>query len=155
MAELQLWFFSLSKFFLHEDYLFPLINISFFCMEITALEAQIQALHQAANRAATTVNARGDLLVHHLQDIPNRARQIATHGVRQEAATALAMTQTCTRHNLLLLEPVFPEGEGRAGFNDLVVQFDVTANAIVNEVSADSVVTKVLVKIRLYLKHNE
>ena len=112
-------------------------------MEIIALEAQIQALHQAANGTATTVNARGDLLVDRLQDMPNHARQIATHGVRQGAATALAMAQTCTGHNLLLLEPVFPEGEGRAGFDDLVVQFDVTANAITNEVSADSVVTKV------------
>ena len=112
-------------------------------MEIIALEAQIQALHQAANGAATTVNTRGDLLVDRLQDIPNRARQIATHGVRQGAATALAMAQTCTRHNLLLLEPVFPEGEGRAGFDDLVVQFDVVTNAIANEVRADSVVTKV------------
>jgi len=55
----------------------------------------------------------------------------------------LAVAQTCTGHNLLLLEPVFPEGEGRAGFDDLVVQFDVTANTIANEVSADSVVTKV------------
>ena len=78
-----------------------------------------------------------------LQDIPNRAREIATHGVRQGAATALAVVQTCTGHNLLLLEPVFPEGEGREGFDNLVVQFDVAANAITNEVSADSVVTKV------------
>ena len=112
-------------------------------MEIIALEAQIQALHQAANGAATTVNARGDLLVDRLQDIPNRARQIATNGAWQGAATALAMAQTCTGHNLLLLEPVFPEGEGRAGFDDLIVQFDVSANTIVNVVSADSVVTKV------------
>ena len=112
-------------------------------MEIIALEAQIQALHQEANNAATTVNARGDLLVDRLQDIPNRARQIATHGVRQGAVTALVVAQTCTEHNLLLLEPIFPEEEGRAGFDDLVVQFDVSANTIVNEVSADSVVTKV------------
>ena len=50
-------------------------------MEIIALEAQIQALRQVANAATTTVNARGDLLVDRLQDIPNRARQIATHSV--------------------------------------------------------------------------
>ena len=112
-------------------------------MEIIALEAQIQALHQAANDAATTVNTRGDLPMGRLQEIPNHARQIATHGVRQGAATALAVVQTCTGHNLLLLEPVFPEGEGRADCDDLIVQFDVTANAIANEVSADSVVTKV------------
>ena len=112
-------------------------------MEIKALKAQIQALHQAANGAATKVNARGDLLVDRLQDIPNRARQIATHGVRQGAVTALVVAQTCTEHNLLLLEPIFLEGEGRAGFDDLIVHFDVTANAIANEVSADSVVNKV------------
>ena len=93
--------------------------------------------------APTKENARGDLLVDRLQDIPNCASQIGTHGVWQGAATALAVVQTCTRHNLLLLEPVFPEGEGWAGFNDLVVQFDVTANAIANEISADSVATKV------------
>ena len=52
-------------------------------MEIIALEAKIQALHQAANGAATTVIAKDDLLVDRLQDIPNYARQIATHGVRQ------------------------------------------------------------------------
>ena len=112
-------------------------------MEIIAMEPQIQALHQAANGAATTVNAKGDLLVDRLQDIPNRAKQIATHGVRQGAVTVLAVAQTCIGHNLLLLEPVFPEGEGRAGFDDLVVQFDVVTNAIANEVSSDSVVTKV------------
>ena len=72
-------------------------------MEIKALEAQIQALRQAVNGAATTVNARGDLLVDRLQDIPNRDRQIATHGVRRGVATALAVAQTCTGHNLLLL----------------------------------------------------
>ena len=81
-------------------------------MEIIALEAQIHALHQAANGAATTVNARGNLLVDRLQDIPNRAKKIATHDVRQGAATALAVAQPYTRHNLILLEPVFPEGEG-------------------------------------------
>jgi len=112
-------------------------------MEIIALEAKIQALHQAANGAATTVIAKDDLLVDRLQDIPNCASQIATHVVRQGAATALAVVQTCTGHNLLLLEPIFPEGEGRAGFNDLIVQFDETANAIANEISTDSFVTKV------------
>ena len=112
-------------------------------MEIKALKAQIQALHQAANGAATKVNARGDLLVDRLQDIPNRAREIATHGVQQGAATALAVVQTCTGLKLLLLEPVFTEGEGRACFDELIVQSDVAAIAIGNEVSADSVVSKV------------
>jgi len=43
------------------------------------------------------------------------------------------------------LEPVFPKGEGRAGFDELIVLFDVAADAIGNEVSADSVVNKVFI----------
>ena len=77
-------------------------------MDIKALEAQIQVLHHAANGATSTVNTRGDLLVDRLQDIPNRTKEIATHGVCQGAATTLAMVQTCTRHKLLLLDHVFP-----------------------------------------------
>jgi len=86
-----------------------------------ALEEQIQVLYQAVNIAATIVNARGNLLVDRLQDIPNHARDIATHRVRQGAAAALAVAQTCTRHKLHLLEPVFLEGEDRAGFNEIVI----------------------------------
>ena len=74
-----------------------------------ALEAQIQVLHQAVNVAATIVNAKGNLLVDRLQDIPNHARDIATHRVRQGAAAALAVAQTCTGHNLLILESVLLE----------------------------------------------
>ena len=44
-------------------------------MEIIALEAQIQALHQAVNGTATTVNTRGDLLVNRLQDIPGGRKE--------------------------------------------------------------------------------
>ena len=44
-----------------------------------------------------------------LQHIPNRARDIATHGVRQGAAAAVAVAQTCTGHNLLILESVLLE----------------------------------------------
>ena len=125
-------------------------------MEIIALEAQIQAFHQAANGAATTMNARGDLLVDRLQDIPNCAREITIHGGPSGAATALVVAQTCTGHKLLLLDSVFPEEDGQAGFDELIVQFDVAAHTIGNEVSAASVVNKAcLVKIRLYLEQNE
>ena len=79
-------------------------------MEIIALEAQIHALHQAANGAATTVNARGNLLVDRLQDIPNCVRQIPTHGVRWTACRTsptapgrLPPTMSGRRLQLLLL----------------------------------------------------
>ena len=78
-----------------------------------------------------------------LQHIPNRARDIATHGVRQGAAAAVAVAQTCTGHKLHFLEPFFPGGEDRVGFDELVMQFHVAADAIGNDVSADSVVKRV------------
>ena len=89
------------------------------------------------------VNTWGDLLMDRLQHIPNCARDIATHGVRQGAAAAVAMAQTCNGHKLHLLEPVFPEGEDWAGFDELVMQFHVAADAIGNDVSTDSVVKRV------------
>jgi len=75
--------------------------------------------------------------VDRLQDIPNHAKEIATHGVRQEATTALDVVQTCTGHKLLLLVSVFPGEESRAGFDELVLQFNVAIDTIGNEVSAD------------------
>jgi len=53
------------------------------------------------------------------------------------------VAQICTGYKLLLLDSVFPEEDGQVGFDELIVQFDVTDNAIANEVSTDSVVTKV------------
>ncbi|PUZ60525.1 hypothetical protein GQ55_4G137300 [Panicum hallii var. hallii] len=46
-----------------------------------ALEAQLLALHLAANHATTTVNARGALLADRLQAISNCTREIASHRV--------------------------------------------------------------------------
>lgn len=37
--------------------------------------------HLAVNHATTMVNARDTLLANRMQDIPNRAREIADHGV--------------------------------------------------------------------------
>jgi hypothetical protein len=67
--------------------------IAFF-FYLKALDAQLHVLHQTVNSAATTVNARGALLVELLQDIPNRVREIAGHGVCQGAEIALATVQT-------------------------------------------------------------
>jgi len=42
------------------------------------------------------------------------------------------------------LQPIFPEGKDREGLDELVEEFDKAAHTISNEVSADSVVNKVL-----------
>ena len=89
-----------------------------------ALEAQLQNLQQSANDAATAVNARGTLLVHRLHDILNRAREIATRGVRQGAAAALAMVQARSEHELHFLQPGFPKDEGPIDFDDLIDEFE-------------------------------
>jgi hypothetical protein len=44
---------------------------------------------------------------------------------------------------LHLLEPIFPGGEDRVGFDELIMQFHVATDAIGNDVSADSVVKRV------------
>ena len=55
------------------------------------------------------VNARGPVLAIHLRDIPNRIREVALHGVRHGAATALATAQARSSHNLQLLPHGFPD----------------------------------------------
>ena len=75
------------------------------------LESQIQTLHATAATANESVNARGNTIAAHLQDIHNRIREVAGHGVRRGAAIALATTQFETGHDLLQVEPVhFPLG---------------------------------------------
>lgn len=94
------------------------------------------------NGATTTVNSRASSLVDRLQDIPNRAREIVSHGVRQAAATALVTVRIQLGHKLHFLQPVFPEREDQADFKELVDEFDEAAGAIDN-VDLDSVVNKV------------
>ena len=53
------------------------------------------------------VNARGAVLVARLHDIPDRVREVALHGVRHGAATALATTQAHSGYNLQLLSHGF------------------------------------------------
>ena len=45
------------------------------------------------------INARGTVLVVCLHDIPNRVREVALHGVRHGAATALAAAQAILATN--------------------------------------------------------
>jgi hypothetical protein len=49
---------------------------------ISALIAQLEALQLATDDVTGALNAWGDTLVAHLQDIPMRAREVALHGVR-------------------------------------------------------------------------
>jgi hypothetical protein len=107
------------------------------------LEAQLKALHLAVNHATTIVNTRGTLFTDRLQDIPNCAREIASHRVRQRAAIALAVVQTQLGHELRTLHPIFLEGEDQAGFNELVVELDEATGIIDAEIYIEDVVNRV------------
>ena len=63
------------------------------CLDLSAMMAQIENLHLIANNAAASVNARGEAMEFHLQDIPTCAQEIALHGVRHGAIVTLATAQ--------------------------------------------------------------
>jgi hypothetical protein len=48
------------------------------------------------------------------------------------------------------LQPVFPEGEELADYDDLVNDFELVAETIGNEINADGIVNKVFYAIKLY-----
>ena len=75
------------------------------------MESQIQALHAAATTATGSVIARGNTVAARLEDIPNRVREVAGHGVRRGTAVALATAQLEFGHDFLQIKPVhFPLG---------------------------------------------
>jgi hypothetical protein len=90
------------------------------------------------------VNACGDTVVEHLNDIAPRVEEIALHGVRAGAATALAAAQLC--HGVQLadsLTPTFVKECMDKGFNQLVEEFPDCANAVADVTLAEDIVNKV------------
>ena len=78
-------------------------------MNFLDLTAQLESLRSAVDHVAGFVNARGAIPAARLHDIPNRVREVALHGVRHGAATALATAQARSGHNLQLLPHGFPD----------------------------------------------
>ena len=96
-----------------------------------------------ANAAADAVNARGSLIDARLQDIPAHIQEIALHGIRHGAAVALTVAQVQTEHDLHTMEVGFPTDDGPEKHEDLLEEFTVVAEAIVDITSAQDVVNKV------------
>lgn len=67
------------------------------------LMQQLEALHPAIAAATSSMNARGDTEVEHLQDVEVRAQEIALHGVRVVAANVLASAQLRSKIDLFSL----------------------------------------------------
>lgn len=83
------------------------------------------------------------MIIDHLQDIPNRAQDIAGHGVRHGAAVALVVVQSQLGHDLRGFQLVIPEGEDHDDLEKLVLEFDEAAGAISVEVDIAGVVSRV------------
>ena len=91
------------------------------------------------------MNARGDTVAARLQDIPNRIREVAGHGVHRGAAVALATAQFETGHDLLQVKPFhLPLGsENWWAFEELADDMEMAAAAISENVSIEAVIGNV------------
>jgi len=70
------------------NFTFRILIISL--LNLSDLSAQLESLQLATEYAAGFVNARGAIPIVRLYDIPNHVREVALHGIRHGAATALA-----------------------------------------------------------------
>ena len=109
----------------------------------SALIVQLESLQLAANAAVDTVNARGSLINARLNDVPGRVQEITLHGVRHGAVVALTAAQVQTGYELHAMEIGFPMDDSPEEHEDLLEEFVVAAEAIVDITFAQDVVNKV------------
>ena len=96
-----------------------------------------------ANAAIDAVNAQGSSIDARLQDIPVRVREIALRGVCHGAVVVLTASQVQTGYELHTMETGFPMGDGPEEPEDLLEEFIMAAEAIVDITSVRDVVNKV------------
>ena len=97
---------------------------------------QLESLQLAANVATDVVNARGSSIAACLQDVPVHVWEIALHGVRHGAAVALTAAQVQTGYELHAMEIGFPMGDGPREHEDLLEEFTMAVEAVVDITSA-------------------
>ena len=107
------------------------------------LESQIQTLHIAAATATNVVNAQGDTVVARLQDVPHRVREVSRHGVHRGATIAITVVQTMSGSDYRTFHPVFLAGDEQEDFYELVDDLSLVADAVVEEISLDAVISNV------------
>ena len=103
----------------------------------------MESLQLAANTAVDAVNARGSLINACLHDVLARVREITLHGVHHGVAVALTAAQVQTGYELHAMETGFPLGDDPEEHEDLLEEFIMAAEAIVDITSAQDVVNKV------------
>ena len=88
------------------------------------------------------MNAWGSTVAARLRNIPARVKEVAAHGVYMGATTAIAVVSTMSGTDFRQWEPVFPEwGIAREDLDELVDDLLFVADAIVDDVSLDGVVS--------------
>ena len=102
---------------------------------------QLESLQLSAN--ADVVNAQGPLINARLQDILTRVQEITLHGVCHGVSVALTAVQVQTGYELHAMEAGFLMGDGPKEHEDLLEEFVVATEAIVDITSAQDVVNKV------------
>ena len=112
-------------------------------MNFSDLSAQLESLQLATEYATGFVNAIGVIPIVRLYDIPNRVREVALHGVRHGAATALAAAQARSGHNLRLLPHGFPDMVHPGDRERLTDDFLSAADSVAFNTLADDIVGKV------------
>jgi len=103
----------------------------------------LESLQLVANTAVDAVNAWGPLINARLHDVLARVQEIALHGVRHDTSVALAVVQVQTGYELHAMETGFPMGDDPEEHEDLIEEFVVAAEAIMDITSAQDVVNKV------------
>ena len=93
--------------------------------------------------ATDDVNARASLINARLHDVLARVQEITLHGVRHGASVALTAAQVQIGYELHAMETGFLMGDGPKEHEDLMEEFIVAAEAIMDITSAQDVVNKV------------
>ena len=104
---------------------------------------QLESLQLAANATVDAVNARGSLIDACLHDVPAHVQDVALHSVRHGTTVVLTTAQVQTEHELHAMETGFPMADGPKEHEDLLEEFVMAAEAIVDITSARDVVNKV------------
>jgi len=103
----------------------------------------LESLQLAANVAVNAINARGPLINARLLDILTHVQEIALHGVHHGASVALTAVQVQTGYEHHAMETGFLMGNGPEEHEDLLEEFIVAVEAIVDITSAQDIVNKV------------
>ena len=103
----------------------------------------MESLQLAANEAVDVINARGSSVDARLQDISVRVQEITLHGIRHDASVALTAAQVQTKHELHAMETGFLVGDGPEEHEDLLEEFTMAAEAVVDITFTQDVVNKV------------